>query len=207
MTTFKMNGRTIGIVAMIAALAVGSLALPADAKKKKKKPKPTPTVAVCAPYTPGELGTGAETSIVTDEATAEAPVEATVATAEGLGFSSPDPGGDTGPTSHAYHNVQVDSAAAEAGLYVRVEFTPLWDYDLYLRDAAGTAIASVGGFNQAPEGPLDGTGNGGHSEMGAEQLDGIRSADCAGYTIDIVSAGTPGEDVTVKMWLGEPTFP
>lgn len=198
--------RAAVVVAMSALLVGATLALPAEAQKKKKK-KPKPTVAVCAAYAPGELGTGAETSIVTDEATAEAPVEVTVPTEAGLGFTSADPGGDTGDVTHAYHNIQVDTALPEAGLYIRVEFTPLWDYDVFLRDPAGTSVAYVAGFNQAPVGPADGSGHGGHSEMGAEVLEGIRSADCIGYTLDIASAGTPGGDVTVQMWLGEAIYP
>lgn len=206
------NGRIVRSLALIAtaSLVLGAfVAGPADAKKKKKK---KPKAAACAPYTPGEAGADAPVTVVTDAATEEAPVEVTVSTAEGLGFSSPDgASGDTGPTSHAYANVQVDSATSGRGLYVRVEFTPAFDYDGYLRTSDGTAVAYSAGFNQAPMPAgdptgfgLDGTGHGGHSEQGAEQIDGWPTADCDGFTYDIVSAGTPGEDVTVKYWLGDP---
>ena len=203
------DGRIFRSLALIAtaSLVLGAfVAGPADAKKKKKK---KPKVATCAPYTPGEAAAEAPVTVVTDAATEEAPVEVTVSTAEGLGFSSPDgPSGDTGPTSHAYANVQVDSASPSTGLYARVEFAPTWDYDAYLRTADGTAVAYSAGFNQGavaadPTGfGLDGTGHGGHSEQGAEQIDGWTAADCDGFTYDIVSAGTPGGDVTVKFWLG-----
>src|SRR4051794_14294549 len=110
--------KTTAVLAL-AGLVVGMLAAaPAEAKKKKKK-KP----AACAPYVPGETGTGQPVTVVTDAATAEAPVAVTVATDPGLGSSSPDgASGDTGPTAHAYANVQVDSAAASTGLYIRAEF-------------------------------------------------------------------------------------
>lgn len=208
------NGRVIRSLAVVAtaSLVLGAfVAAPADAKKKKKKPK----VASCAPYVPGEAGKDAPVTVVTDAATAEAPVEVTVPTAEGLGFSSADgASGDTGPTSHAYANVQVDSATSGRGLYARIEFTPTFDYDGFLRTADGTAVAYSAGVNQIPlnESPvadpfgtgLDGTGHGGHSEMGAEQIDGWATNDCDGFTYDIVSASTPGEDVVVKFWLGDP---
>ena len=200
------NTRTLRTMAVVAssALVLGAfVAGPAEAKKKKK---------ACAAYQPGELGADAPITVVTDAATEEAPVEVTVTTAEGLGFSSPDgPSGDSGHTNHAFANVQVDSAARDAGLYARVEFGPAWDYDAYLRTNDGTAVAYSAGFNQGMIGAgdpsglgLDGTGHGGHSELGAEQIDGYLAADCDGFTYDIVSAGTPGEDVTVKFWLGEP---
>ena len=201
------NGRIIRSLAVVAlaSLVMGAfMAAPADAKKKKPKG--------CTAYVPGENGADAPITVVTDAATEEAPVEVTVATAEGLGFSSADgPSGDQGHLTHAYANVQVDSAAKDAGLYVRVEFPETFDYDGFLRTSDGTAVAYSAGFNQGmtPAGDpsglgLDGTGHGGHSEMGAEQIDGYLATDCDGFTYDIVSAGTPGGDVTVKYWLGEP---
>ena len=200
------NGRIVRTLAVLASagLILGAfVAAPADAKKKKK-PK------ACAEYVPGETGAEAETTVVTDAATAEKPVEVTLDTGEGLGLSSADgPDGDYGHTNHAYTNVQVDSAG-DAGLYVRVEFPEAFDYDIFLRSADGTALAYAAGFNQGmtPAGDpsglgLDGTGHGGHSEMGAEMVDGWIAADCEGFTLDVVSAITPGGEVTVKYWLGE----
>lgn len=198
--------RGLAVVA-ISILVLGAFAAaPAEAKKKKKKPP------ACAAFTPGELGAGGEVTKVTDAATEDKPVEVTLSTAPGLGLSSPDVGGDEGQTSHAYTNVQVDSASPGANLYVRVEFMPSWDYDIFLRSSDGAALAYAAGFNQGmgaglgdPTGVgLDGTGNGGHSEFGAEAIDGYAAADCDGFTLDVSSAGTAGGDVTVKYWLGEP---
>jgi hypothetical protein len=167
--------------------------------QKKKKPKK------CAPYEPGELGAEVEeeTTIVTDAATEEAPIEVPVETAEGLGFTSTDPGGDTGPTSHVYQNLQVDPKAKTTGLYVRVEYSPAFDYDIFLRLADGTAVAYEADFNPAPGTGLGGL-EGAHAEQGAGQIDGYEANDCDGFTMDIASAITPGGEVTMKLWLGEP---
>jgi hypothetical protein len=189
-----------------AALIVGAfIAGPADAKKKKKKP------AVCAAYVPGELGADQPVTVVTDAATAEAPVTVELDTAEGLGFTSPDgASGDEGAPSHVFTNVQVDSASPQTGLYIRLEFPDGLEYDLFARLADGSAYAYVAGSNHTgplvAEGGLDGTGNGGYSEVGAENLEGLSTADCAGYTMDVASAITPGGAVTVKYWLGEATY-
>src|SRR5687767_9507363 len=96
-------------VAASASLLVGALVGPADAGKKKK-PKP---VAACAPYASPDWATDAPaTTIVTEAATAEAPVEVKITAHEGLGLSSTDgPSGDEGAPSHVFHNVQVDTAA------------------------------------------------------------------------------------------------
>jgi hypothetical protein len=169
------------------------VAAPAEAKKG----------GACKKAKASGIGKGAPVSVVTDKATEDAPLSVTVATDPGAGLSSPDgPGGDTGNTAHAYYNVQVDSAAKSSKLFVRAEYVPGLDYDLYLRTNYGSSLAYAAGFNAPiPAAGLDGTGFGGHSEVGAEQIDGWISADCAGYVIDVVSASTPGGDVTLKFWL------
>ena len=42
--------------------------------------------------------------------------------------------------------------------------------------------------------------------MGSENVEGLVTADCTGYLVDIVSATSPGEEVTLTLWLGEATF-
>jgi hypothetical protein len=180
-----------------AGLILGAfVAVPALAKKP----------AACKVFKAKTDGKGQPVSVVTDAATADKPVTVTVATTAGAGLSSPDgPSGDTpagGPT-HTYYNVQVDSKAKSARLYVRAEFAPVLDYDLYLRDEGAALAYSAGAPAPIPAQGLDGTGNGGHSEVGAENIDGWTAADCAGYTVDIVSATTPGVDVTLKFWLAK----
>ncbi|HEY7874587.1 MAG TPA: hypothetical protein VIG64_05640 [Actinomycetota bacterium] len=184
-------------IAGAACLVLGAFAAaPASAKK-----------GACKKMKPAAEGKGQPISVVTDKATEDAPLAVTVATAPGAGLSSPDgPGGDTpeGGPSHAYANVQVDSAAKSAKLFVRAEYTPGLDYDLYLKTNYSSTVAYAAGFNvPVPAQGLDGTGFGGHTEAGAEQIDGWISADCAGYLVDLVSAATPGGDVTLKFWLAK----
>ncbi|MGH2694432.1 MAG: hypothetical protein ACRDJJ_06385 [Actinomycetota bacterium] len=193
-----MTGRSYRVVAVVATLGmlVGAIAAaPAEAKKKKR----------CRAYSSAGVGKDAELSVVTDKATAKKPLEVMLPTEPGFGFSSPDPESGQGPVSYAYQNVQVDSKKASAKLFVRVEFLQLWDYDLYLRPDGGVASHWAAGFNQAPfvPGVTDGTGNGGHSEIGAEEIHGADSLDCTGYTVDVTSATTTGGDVTLKLWLGK----
>jgi hypothetical protein len=193
-----MRSKTIlksAAVAGAACLVLGAfVAAPASAKK-----------GACKKAKAAGIGKGAAVSVVTDKATEDAPLEVTLATAPGAGLSSPDgPGGDTpagGPT-HAYYNVQVDSKAKSSKLFVRAEYPPGLDYDLYLRTTYGSSLAYAAGFNAPiPAAGLDGTGFGGHSEVGAEQIDGWIGSDCTSYVIDVVSASTPGGDVTLKLWL------
>jgi hypothetical protein len=172
-------------------------------KECKKKNKQQPPKERCPEYVPGEQGTGQPINLVTDEHTAEAPLELVVPT---------DPGGPNVPStpvdlrSNAYVNVQVDTAAADTGLYATFEFEPYEDYDLYLNYADGTEAARSAGFNQAPVLIFDGTGDGGHSGIGSENLDGVRTPDCGGYTINLSGYIAEGGDKTLKLWLGEPTY-
>lgn len=201
MTTHRI-ARVTAVVALTALVAGAVLAAPAQAKRRKP-----PT---CPAYTPGQNAADQPITLVTDAATKDKPATVDVDLGPGAGFSSADEGGDQGPTSHAYANLQVDSKASSAYLYVRAEFQYPTDDDLYLRTSDGTAVAYVGGFNEAPETipnspvgqPIDGTGHGGHSEMGAEQIDGAQAADCQGFTADVVGGTTPGGTVTLKYWLG-----
>ena len=151
--------------------------------------------ATCDPYKPGTEGAEAETSVVTDANTEEAPLEVTVPASEGI------PEADN---ASSYHNVQVNSSAAHTGLWVRFEFAEPEDMDLYLLFADSSEAAHAAGYNPAPvPGATDGTGNGGHSEMGAEQLDGIGTDDCGGYTVDMRPFQNAPGDKTLKLWLGE----
>lgn len=166
--------------------------------KKGKKGAP----AACTPFTPGELGAEAETVTVTDAATEEKPLE--VKLAAGAGLPEVD-------VTHIFHNVQIDTASAESGLYARLEFGYGRDYDLYLRYADGSQAARAAGFNPAPFVGVPGvfsfndTENGGHTEEEAEALDGIRSADCQGYTFDVATYFGEGGELTLKLWLGAPS--
>jgi hypothetical protein len=178
-----------------AVLVLGAfVAAPAEAKKPKK----------CAPYASPDWATDAETTVLTDKATADAPVEVELTTEPGAGFTSTDgPSGDTGAITHKFHNVVVDTKAKSANLFVRAEYLPAWDYDLFLRLPIMAAVAYEADFNPLTAGgptPVGGT-EGGHAEPGASQIDGYPSLDCTGYTVDVASSITAGGAVTVKLWL------
>jgi hypothetical protein len=207
-----MNKRMIAVVLAGGLVASAVIAGPATAAKKKKPKKPKP--AVCQPYAPGELGAEKPTVVVTDAATAEAPVVQTVSLAESLGDArviSQIP--EAGPlaSSHDYFNVQVDTANPSAGLYVTFEFDENNDYDLWAYFADGTIAASSHGFQPAlaTQGQGDAdisntpTNHGGESTSSSENLVGIITPDCGGYTIETANWLGAGGDFEVKLWLGE----
>jgi hypothetical protein len=177
-----------------AALILGAFAAgPADAKKKKKVKKPP----VCAPYTPAEDGAAAPITLVTDAATADAPVTVAVAAEPGLGVGGLAEQG----IAHSYVNVQVDSAATATALTIRLEMPEFEDYDLAVLNPDGSQAAAAQGFNPEPAVYNDNT-NGGHTEVGAEMIDALPTNDCQGYTLDISTASGMGGELTVKYWLG-----
>lgn len=170
-------------------------------KKKGACAKPQPEPQACAAYTPGEQGAEAATTVVTDAATTDAPIEVPIATEAGV----PEEG-----ITHSFHNIQVDSSAASTGLYARFEFDYGQDYDIFLYNAAGEEQAQAAGANQALVIPGEPYGQdndeGGHSETDAEALDGVTTADCGGYTMDIASYFSEGGEYTLKLWLGEAVY-
>jgi hypothetical protein len=172
---------------------------------KKNSGKGNPPAAGCAAYTPGEMGAEAETTVVTDKATEESPIEIDVPLGPALGRVN----ATVDFSTRVKHNVQVDSKAAEAGLFVRLESPVTDDPDLYVYWDNRKEAASAGGFNQAlfagplPQGLLSGTGNGGHSGFGFEQIDGLRTSKCGGWTLDLVNWLGQGGTYKLKIWLGE----
>ncbi|HVF54157.1 MAG TPA: hypothetical protein VNC78_11225 [Actinomycetota bacterium] len=164
-------------------------------------PAPDGGASKCAPYTPGELGTGAETAIVTAAHTAEAPLEVPITIPQAV---FPAVTGDT------YLNVQV-AAGAASGLYVRFVLDAPEDNDLYMYNADGTTAAQAAGFNPVAVVPVAGDAFnaeagccvGGHSEFDAEQIDGVNTPSCGGYTLELHSFMTMGGERTVQLWLGE----
>lgn len=194
---FKVTA-VVGATALILGAFVAG---PADAKKKKKVKKP----AVCAPFTPAEQGAGAAVTPVTDAATKDAPVVAKVTAAKGIGTGTGEETVDsvtTSQISHAYVNVQVDSAAPATALSIRLEMPANEDYDLEVLNPDGSQAAAAQGFNPEPTVYNDDT-HGGHTEKGAEVIDALATNDCQGYTLDIATASGMGGELTVKYWLGE----
>lgn len=184
--------RTLAVVASTALVLGAYVAAPAEAKKK------------CAKYAAPDWAADAETTVVTDKATADAPIEIELETGPGLGFTNPDyPGDETGEVSHSFHNVVVDSKAKSGNLFARIDYAPAWDYDLFLRLSAGPAVAYEADFNPATvAGPSGiGTLEGASAGPGFSQIDGYPVPDCYGYTVDAASGIAPGGGITLKLWL------
>jgi len=203
-----MNKRLCSVVLALGLVASGAIAGPAVAKKKKPK-KP----AACAAVTPAEAGKDKPTVVVTDAATADAPVvqkvslDESVADADLIGELP-----DAGPlaSSHDYFNVQVDTNLPSAGLYATFQFAEHRDYDLWAYFSDGKVAASSHGFQPAL--PTKGTqadisntatNHGGESKSNSENLVGIITPDCGGYTIETANWLGEGGDLEVKLWLGE----
>ena len=189
--------RTVAVVGMSALVLGAFVAGPADAKKKKKKP------AVCAAFTPGERGADQPTVKVTDANTETAPLLQPVTL---------DPEVTEGIVSHSesVFNVQVDSAAKEAGLYILFEFQDRRDYDMNVYHTDGSYAARAHGFQpilgteptlEAEAGNL--SGHAGESTPNSEKIVGIRTSDCGGWTVSAENYLGEGGDFEIKLWLGE----
>lgn len=204
-----MNKRVCSIVLALGLVVSGVIAGPATAAKKKKPKKP----AACAAYTPGELGADKPTVVLTDAATAEAPVVQKVSLAESVADADLIGGlPDEGPlaSSHDYFNVQVDTKLASAGLYATFEFAEHRDYDLWAYFSDGTVAASSHGFQpalgtQGTQADISNTAtnHAGESKPDSENLVGVITPDCGGYTIEAANWLGEGGDFEIKLWLGE----
>lgn len=173
---------------------------------KGKGPKGPKAPQSCAPLAAGPMGAGAETFTVTDAATAEAPLEVPVKldmSLADLDFEGVLPA-PFDPTQQIV-NIQVDPAAAEAGLYLTFEFPQRRDYDLFLRHNDDSEAASAHGFNTAIETPFHNTktNHAGESTSTSEKIIGLRTTDCGGYTLEVNNWLGEGGNMVVKAFLGE----
>ena len=180
--------RALAVIAT-ASLMVGVVAaVPAEAAKKKKKG--------CAAYVPGEAGKGQPVTKVTNKATADKPASVEVDLGPGVGIGR-DPEGEGAHVSHGYTNLQVDTKAPGANLFVQIAWdVAVWDYDVYLDMADGTEVANSAGF-----GPYTSGSEYAASGVGTETITAFPVADCSGFTVDVVGATTPGGAVTVNYWV------
>ena len=180
--------RSLAVMALASLVLGAFVAAPAEAKKKKK----------CAALAVGENGAEQPINVVTDAHTAEAPLEIPLETEAGLGAGR-DPGGFGAHVSHVYVNIQVDSKASSAPLNTGLEFGTVYDYDLYLDTTDGTEVANSAGYGPVDDGSTEDS----RHDFGSELIYGIETADCDGYTLDVVTATSPGGEVLLKLWLGE----
>ena len=194
--------RTVAVLGMSALVLGAFAAAPADAKKKKKP-------AVCKAYVPGEKGAEKPTITLTDAHTEEAPLVQTVTLAESIGdarvLSDIPEEGPLAAGTDAF-NVQLDTAAKEAGVYVLFEFQMRRDYDLELWHSDGSYAARSHDFNLLYSPNPDTYSNGGHAGEAtdaSEKIVGVRTPDCAGYTVETVNWLGEGGEFEIKLWLGE----
>lgn len=198
--------RKIIVLALVACVAGSVLAAPAaQAKKKKKKP------AVCATYTPGDLGSGKPTVTVTDANTEAAPLTQKVTLDRSVADLDPVGTGLVSSSTDAF-NLQVDSKAKDVGLYLTLNFDTRRDYDLWLRYADGSEAAGSHGWNTVVEDPADAVDPGlGVSKEGyasdstdsSENIIGVHVTDCSGWTVEVDNYLGEGGELTVKAWLGD----
>ena len=177
--------------------------------KGKKAPKPGKPSAACAPLAPATAGADAPSVKVTDAATAEKPLIQPVTLEQRFdeGITS-----DAVPTSV---NVQVDTdLKGPVGLYATLEFPARRDYDLwaYFPGTDNEEAASSHGFNplidtKGAPAPADqsntASNHGGETTATSENLVGIITPDCGGYTVTAYNYLGEGGELELKLWLGE----
>jgi hypothetical protein len=136
----------------------------------------------------------AGTVIVSNGATAEEPMSLKIQA----------PAGTPTAPEEVLLNVQLTTQGQPMGFYARYEFGPAEDYDVIVQRRNGEEAARADGFNPGAVGPgAEPNENGGHSEVGAEQIDGLASRHCDGYTLRLVSKSGAGGEATLKLWTGE----
>lgn len=190
--------KTLSVLASVGLLAGAFAAGPADAAKKKKKKFACPAATATAP-TEGhsansEEAAEAEVLNLTAAATEEEPLVIEYEHGQAIA--------DAGMEDTKYFAFQVVSKTPGAGVYILQEWPGTEsDIDLYMYDETGAEVASSGAFNPAPI-PMvfDSGGSGG---MGYESISGYAADPCSPYVIESRAYLTPGEEMTLSLWLGE----
>ena len=182
-------------------------------KKKGCPPKPKS----CTPVAPAAAGKDAPALTLTDAATAEKPAVQTLTLEqrfdEGIPAAVGAPGSSEAAPSSVNVTVDTDSKAP-IGLYATLEFPARRDYDLwaYWPGSENKEAASSHGFSplietQGQPGQADqsntASNNGGETKADSENLVGILTPDCGGYTITAYNYLGEGGDLDLKLWLGE----
>lgn len=178
-----MQSKLVRLVAATASVTLVAAAMSAPAVAKKVK---------CGAFsTAMEEAAGAPVLKVMPKHTEKAPLKIDVEHGAALYPAA---------TEDKYVNVQV--VAPAGGLYIREEFPPNQDIDLYLFDAKGAEADSSGAYNPAPvPGVLDAEGNGGATW---ESISAHPVKTCSGWTINSHAYMTAGTTATLKIWLGSP---
>ena len=191
------SARAFALLAAAGLLAAAFVAPPAHAGKKKKFACPPATAAAPAEGHSGNAEEASEAQVVnlTAAATEEKPLV--------IEYEHGPAIADAGMEDTLYFAFQVVSKTPGAGVYIKQEWPGTEsDMDLYMYDSAGTEVARSGAFNPAPI-PMvfDAGGNGG---QGFESIPGFPADPCSPYTIESKAYLTPGESMTLSLWVGEP---
>ncbi len=150
------------------------------------------TLNGCKNYKPPKQGRGEDTIYIDGAATPMDPLEIPVT----VPAVTP-----TDPVS-LYRNLQVATTLPSSRLYVRYVFTPSDEHDLFVLDSKGRVRAAADGLNLGSVGPLSQPNDsGGRSELGAEQIDGLKTARCQGYTLDLRGVLSAGGTMMLKLWV------
>lgn len=135
---------------------------------------------------------------VTDKHTEGRPLEVTFDQPAAVLFvEGPSPIGD----ARIETPIRIASATRYPDLHVRAEWpTPsVTDLDLFLWNRWGEPIRSSESWNIQPLDDLDSTNTGG---PGYEYIKGAPVEGCGRYTVMTGAWHTPGEKVTLRLWLG-----
>jgi hypothetical protein len=194
--------RSIAVMIATILASTALLALPADAKKKPRK-KGCPVFTPVEPVSNSEQtaeALEAEVVKVTDAATADTPVVLEYSHGPALWESA------TQTPIHedtVFFNIQVETKQGAPGLHVLQEWAkrPPTDMDLYMYEG-GEQVALSGSFNlyPMPSAQVPGHRTGG---WGLESIPGFATYNCAGFTVESRAFRTPGEAMTLSLWLGE----
>jgi hypothetical protein len=191
------SARALALLASAGLVAAAFVAPPAQAAKKKKPFSCAPgTAAVPAEGHSSNADEAAEAEVVnvTAAATEEKPLVVEYAHGPAL---------DPAHEDTLYFAFQVVSKTPGSGLYLKMEWPGVEsDIDMYMYDSSGAEVASSGAYNPVPiPGVTDAGGNGG---QGFESIPGFPADPCSPYTVESKAYATPGEDMTLSVWLGEP---
>ncbi|HVF53442.1 MAG TPA: hypothetical protein VNC78_07500 [Actinomycetota bacterium] len=177
-------------IAATALLLVSAIAAPPSIAQRKGPPP-------CQLFEPGvDAAAGAPIAQLNDAATVSSPLIIEFEHGPGLPAVAEE---------KLYFNVQLYSAKAHPGIYIRLEFDNQSDVNLTLYDNAGKEVTASRALNYAPigVGPVDGT-DGDSGSFGYESITGFRAGRCDQYTLESSAFLTMGTPATLKMWLGKP---
>ena len=190
------RSRSVATLAAVCIVGAGLALTPVAAKES----------AGCSKFRPSPIVTDSERGLeapdqpvtwVTDRATKKNPIVIEFEQEPAVWWYAVT---ERGPVldGNRYFNVQVDTRKRSALLYARLEW-PLaaQEFDLYMYDEDGDAVAWSEAVNQAPS---EATGDSGGP--GFEFIAGYPSRRCEGFTLENNAMWATPQKVQLKLWLG-----